>query len=131
MLHTIHLVTCNWTTILVLSLMDIGVCPLLWISDACVHKSTDPLNVRVWVEMGVKFYTMTLFVKVNLFPAPYFLLRNPYWIFYGIILSTLHRPASDSDDLEVKCGMCWSATQRVLLRGMFSCLSCVHSTAAM
>lgn len=113
-LHTMHLGTCNWTTILVLSLMGLGVCPWLWISDAFVRKSTDPLSVRVWVEVGVvKFYTMTLFVKVNCFPAPYFLLRNPNWMFHEIILSTLHRPASGSDDLEVKCGMCWSATLRV------------------
>ena len=88
-------------------------CMWLWISDTCVHTSMDPLSVRVWVEMGVvKFHIMTLFVKVNCFPAPQFLLRNLYWIFYEIILSTLHRPASGSDDLEVECGMCWSATLR-------------------
>jgi hypothetical protein len=71
-----------------------------------VHKSTDPLSVRVWVEMGVvKFHTMTLFMKVNCFPV-HFLLRNPYRIFYEIILSTVHRPTSGGDNLEVKCGMC-------------------------
>jgi hypothetical protein len=131
-LHTIHHGRFNWKTILVLSLMDIGVCPWLWISDTCVHKSMDPLSVRVWVEMGVvKFHTMTFFVKVNCFPAPHFLLRNLFWILFEIMLSALHRPASGSDDLEVKCGMCWSATLRVLLPEMFSCLSYTHSTAAM
>lgn len=132
MLHTMHHGRFNWKTVYVLSFMDIGVCPRLWISDKYVHKSTDPLSVRVWVEMDVvKFHTMTLFVKVNCFPAPHFLLRNLFWILFEIILSALHRPASGSDDLEVKCGMCLSATLRMLLPEMFSCLSCVHSTAAM
>jgi len=60
----------SWTLVL---------CPWLWISDTCVHKSTDPLSVGVWVGMGVvKFHTMTLFMKVNCFPV-HFLLRNAYW----------------------------------------------------
>jgi hypothetical protein len=108
LLHTMHHGRCNWTTILVLSVMDISICEWLWISDTCVYKCMDPLGVGVWVEIGgVKFYTMSLFVKVNCVSAPYFLLRNPYWICYEIILSTLHRPASDSDDLDVPHYQCY------------------------